>query len=262
MRLRHWRHRSSPQRGISVRYYLPEHQANYRELRERGLHQWNDLFDSDETWTYDHFQNRSFLERVLPTLKLPTPTETRAFEYGCGTGPAACYLARRGYQVDAVDLIPDAIAIAREMAEQRGVNVNWDVADICAVPMDRVGERYDLVIDSFCLQSIVTDEDRTRVFSAVKSRLKPRGYYLISTAMRIPGREYGPDDFFDRETGILYEEVPAGFDADGLTQVDNRWLIPNRRHLGKNELRDELRAAGFDVLSFEVTDHADIVCRL
>jgi len=32
---------------------------------------------------------------------------------GCGPGRASIYLARRGWQVDGVDFIPDAIELAR-----------------------------------------------------------------------------------------------------------------------------------------------------
>jgi hypothetical protein len=55
-----------------------------------------------------------------------------------------------------------------------------------------VTRRYDLVLDSYCLQSIVTDQDRGAVFSAVRARLKPSGYYVISTASHVPGRKDEP----------------------------------------------------------------------
>ena len=37
----------------------------------------------------------------------------RALDLGCGSGRASIYLARRGWQVDGVDFIPDAIELAR-----------------------------------------------------------------------------------------------------------------------------------------------------
>ena len=143
-----------------------------------GSTQWNDLFDQSSAWTYDDFQNRTFLERVIPRLDLPAASATRVFEYGCGTGPAACFLAARGFRVDAIDLIPEAITLARRMAQERGVRVAFSVADICALASAPVTRRYDLVLDSYCLQSIVTDHDRSAVFSAVRARLKPSGYYV------------------------------------------------------------------------------------
>jgi len=245
-----------------VRYYQAEHESAYRKIEELGYTQWNDLFDQSGMWTYDDFQNRAFLERVIPELDLPAVAETRVLEYGCGTGPAACFLAAQGFEVEAIDLIPEAITLARRMAEERGVRVAFSVADICALPSDPVGGRYDLVLDSYCLQSIVTDQDRAAVFSAVRARLKPSGYYVISTALRIPGREAEPGFCYDASSGVYYREVPAGSGGDGVVEIDGRGYVPHRRHLSAAALRDELVAAGFQVLSLESSDGADVVCYL
>ncbi|WP_405065635.1 class I SAM-dependent methyltransferase [Kribbella sp. NBC_01510] len=245
-----------------MRYYQAEHESAYRKIEELGYTQWNDLFDQSGAWTYDNFQNRGFLERIIPRLDLPAATATSVLEYGCGTGPAACYLAARGFQVDAMDLIPEAITLARRMAEERGVQVEFSVADICALASEPVTSRYDLVLDSFCLQSIVTDEDRAAVFEAVRARLKPSGYYIVSTALHAPGRRAEPGFSYDASTGMYYREVPAGTVADQVVEIDGRWHIPHRRHLTADALRAELISAGFDVLSLQTSDAADVVCRL
>jgi len=244
-----------------VRYYHAEHASAYQKIAQRGYTQWNDLFDQSSAWTYDAFQNRAFLERVMPRLDLPAAAAPHVFEYGCGTGPAACFLAARGFQVDAIDLIPEAIALARRMAEERGVRVAFRVADICALAAEPVTKRYDIVLDSYCLQSIVTDEDRGAVFAAVRARLKPSGSYVISTALHVPGRTYEPGSY-DASTGISYREVPAGSGADDVVAIDGRWYIPYRRHLSADALRDELVSAGFHVRSLERSDSADVVCCL
>jgi len=231
---------------VGVRYYQAEHESAYRKIEQLGYTQWNDLFDQSSAWTYDYFQNRTFLERVILRLDLPAASATRALEYGCGTGPAACFLAARGFQVDAIDLIPEAIS----------------VADVCALASEPVIRRYDLVLDSYCLQSIVTDQDRGAVFSAVRARLKPSGYYVISTALHVPGRKDEPGFYYDASTGIYYREVPAGSVADHVVEIDGRWHIPHRRHLSADALRDELVSEGFHVLSLESSDTGDVVCCL
>ncbi|MFG1815983.1 class I SAM-dependent methyltransferase [Kribbella sp. NPDC049174] len=245
-----------------MRYYHAEHESAYRRIGELGYTQWNDLFDQSGAWTYDYFQNRAFLEWVLPRLDLPPADATRVLEYGCGTGPAACFMAGRGFQVEAIDLIPEAITLARRMAEERGVRVAFRVADICALASDQVSGRYEIVLDSYCLQSIVTDEDRGAVFAAVQARLKPGGYYVISTALRTPGRNNEPGFYYDASTGIYYREVPAGTVADHVVEIDGRWHIPHRRHISADALRDELVAAGFQVMSLEGSETGDVVCCL
>lgn len=229
-----------------MKYYFAEHEAAYQRLQEAGLTQWSDLFG--ETAEFEAFPNRAFLEQAFAQLDLPAPGEVDVLEYGCGTGPAACFLAARGFQVDAFDLIPQAIALARQFAQERGLEVRFGVQDVCALADEPVGKQYDVIIDSYCLQSIVTDSDRARVFAAVRARLKDSGYYLISTAMYEPDRVYGPGFRYDAATGVCYQEVP------GLRSQ------PYRRHLRPAALRAELERAGFRVLSQHGAAKGDVVC--
>lgn len=225
-----------------MRYYYAEHEDAYRRLQQEGMTQWSDLFG--ETEDFDAFPNRAFLEQALARLEL---SGLDVLEYGCGTGPAACFLAARGFQVDAFDLIPEAIALARQFAEARGLEVAFDVQDVCALADEPVSKQYNVIVDSYCLQSIVTDADRARVFAAVRARLK--GYYLISTAMYEPERSYEGGFRYDAATGICYQEAGAG--QDGIT------YRPHRRHLTPAALRAELERAGFRVVS---QDDGDVVC--
>ncbi len=186
---------------------------------------------------------------------MPAPAEVDVLEYGCGTGPAACFLASRGFRVHAVDLIPRAIALAREFARQRALDIRFDVQDMCALANTPAARQYDLVVDSFCLQSIVTDADRADLFAAVRARLAPSGHYLISTAMYEPVRDYGEGFRYDETTGVCREEVPdqeAGAHRfDGAVQIGGRWYRPHRRHQRPEALHAELTRAGFEVLSQE-----------
>ncbi|TCC53506.1 class I SAM-dependent methyltransferase [Kribbella capetownensis] len=235
-----------------MRYYYREHEAAYRRLRQQGMTQWSDLFG--ETEDFEEFPNRGFLEGVLGRLVLPSASEVEVLEYGCGTGPAACLLAARGFRVDAVDLIPEAIELARRFAQERGAEVSFGVQDICALAAEPVGKRYDLIVDSYCLQSIVTDADRARVFAAVRGRLKDKGYYLISTAMYEPDRSYDGGFRYDEATGICYQQGGAGPDA---VEIDGVWYVPHRRHLSAAALRAELKGAELHVVSQEA---GNLVC--
>ncbi|WP_427892476.1 class I SAM-dependent methyltransferase [Kribbella sp. GL6] len=221
-----------------MRYYYAEHQTAYRQLMRDGFTQWNDLFG--ESWTFEEFPNRAFLESVLGRL-VPGG---EVLEYGCGTGPAACFLAERGFRVDAVDLIPEAIVVARRLAAQRGVAVNFAVQDMCAMPPG--SKQYDVVLDSYCLQSIVTDADRSNVLRAVRERLKPNGYYVLSTAMYDANRVYDGEFRYDDQTGICYQETAGP--TDDAIQLDGTWYLPHRRHLRPDALRSELETAGLSVI--------------
>ncbi|WP_433167441.1 class I SAM-dependent methyltransferase [Kribbella sp. CA-247076] len=218
-----------------MRYYEVEPAAVYRQVARDHMTQWSDAFEPGRPGGFDDFPNRAFLERVLPELR----GITDVLEYGCGTGPAACFLASRGLRVDAVDLDPQAIGLARQFAEERGLRVNFGVQDVCRWPA--ADQRYDLVVDSYCLQNIVLDEDRAAVFRGVRDRLAPAGRYLISTALYTPDRVYDEELQYDSATGICYR--------DGL---------PYRRHLTAAALRAELTKAGFTVL---LLTGGDVVAR-
>ena len=239
-----------------MRYYHAEHEAAYQRLECEGMTQWSDLFTEDRTDDYDAFPNRAFLEAALNRLDLPPDADV--LEYGCGTGPAACFLAARGFRVDAIDLIPEAITIARRLARDRGVQVNFAVQDICAMPPE--SKRYDVVLDSYCLQSIVTDADRASVYAAIRARLKPNGYYVLSTATYEPDRVYEHPYRYDAPTGICYQEVSA--ESPDAVQIDDRWHLPHRRHLRPEVLEAELQRAGLQVLSQEGPYRGELICRV
>lgn len=243
-----------------MKYYYAEHEDAYRRLQQEGLTQWSDLFEDGRSEGFEAFPNRVFLERTLPRLDLPAPPEVDVLEYGCGTGPAACFLAARGFQVDAVDLIPQAITLARQFAQQRGTEVNFSVQDVCALAEEPVRKQYDVIVDSYCLQSIVTDADRARVFAAVRARLRDNGYYLVSTATYEPDRVYESGFRYDTTAGICYEEVPYVGSRHDAVEIDGRWYRPHRRHLAPMALRDELVRAGFHVVSQEGPFKGDVVC--
>ena len=258
-----------------LRYYYPEHLEGYERVKAEGKTAWAEIHGQEG---FDNFCSRGFLEAALPRLTFSTPTPT-ALEYGCGTGPGACFLAERGFRVDAIDLVPLAIEMAKEIASQRGLSIHFGVADVCELPGE--GKPYDLVVDSYCLQCIVFDDERRRVFSAVQSRLKPGGYYLVSTAVLDEGHEklIGDQVTKDASTGIVYTEYGEEFidlrtgvvlrpfeaevgDFPDLRIIAGQSYLPHRRHLRPAALEAALETAGFSVV-FRYEHHpGSLACQL
>ncbi|MDQ3678058.1 MAG: class I SAM-dependent methyltransferase [Actinomycetota bacterium] len=54
----------------------------------------------------------------------------RALDLGCGEGRNAVWLAQRGWQVTGVDFSHVGLDKAARLAEQRGVSVQWVLADV------------------------------------------------------------------------------------------------------------------------------------
>jgi SAM-dependent methyltransferase len=246
-----------------MKYYYPEHLDGYARIKAEGKTAWGEIHGHEG---FDNFPSRPFLLTALSRLHFSNPQPT-ALELGCGTGPGACLLAELGFRVDAVDLIPTAIEIAREMAAQRKLNIRFAVQDICDLPHD--GPKYDLIVDSYCLQCIVKDDDRARVFAAVKARLT--GYYVISTAYFAAdhlSQETVVDgavtyylykgDLLDITTFTVYRVLnDAPDEYPDAVQIAGQWYLPYRRHRPPACLRAELQAAGFRVL---YQDGGHLIC--
>ena len=234
-----------------MRNYLRENIERYRRMARTGA----------PTKCAD-FSSRGFLDDVIPRLRLQRE-RPRVLELGTGVGPGAIYLTERGFAVHAVDVIPEAIAQARLIVSERGLAVRFEVMDVTRIP--RHGPVYDLIVDSYCLQGIVLDGDRKAVFRAVKARLDPHGYYLVSSAMYAAARHrgdrkvvdgrtgrvfdrYDEASLFDPKTDLYYEPYDGKEQVDGSIRVNGLWYYPFRRYRTGSRLREEVEAYGFTVL--------------
>jgi SAM-dependent methyltransferase len=109
----------------------------------------------------------------------------RAIDLGCGTGRACIWLARAGWQVDGIDFVPEAIAIARERVAAAGVadKVRLFVAD--ATRLDFLTEPYDLAIDVGCGHGF-SEPELNAYLDEVRRLLKPGGLFAFFAHLRTP----------------------------------------------------------------------------
>lgn len=66
-------------------------------------------------------------------------------DVGCGTGEHALYLAAMGKQVAGVDMSPTAIEMAKQKAQERGLEVSFEVRDVLHWNDER--DLFDVVLD-------------------------------------------------------------------------------------------------------------------
>jgi cyclopropane fatty-acyl-phospholipid synthase-like methyltransferase len=90
--------------------------------------------------------------RLLIDAVRAAGNSSRALDIGCGAGVFSVWMAQQGMDVTGLDLFPEAIAMARARANEKGVNVTWVTGDLFEyVPP----QPFDLVFDSGCLHALV-----------------------------------------------------------------------------------------------------------
>ncbi|WP_103104490.1 class I SAM-dependent methyltransferase [Brevibacillus reuszeri] len=113
----------------------------------------------------------------------------KALDLGCGPGRNAIYLAKQGWEVDAVDISPEAIKWARERADEVNIKVKFILNDL--FELDIKESAYDLVYDSGCFH-YVPPHRRMTYLEILNHALKPNGAFAI-TCFKVGGKVGGSD---------------------------------------------------------------------
>jgi SAM-dependent methyltransferase len=116
-------------------------------------------------------------------------TPGRALDLACGAGRNANFLASRGWQVDAVDSSRVGVEMARQRAVEKGVTVNYRVADLERGEFAVAPDAYDLIGDFYYLQH--------SLFPAMKAGARVGG--VVVAAIHIHGAGEEPGRFTLRE---------------------------------------------------------------
>ncbi len=115
-------------------------------------------------------QNKSLFNRLYKSAKQPEDlpwheadppallvkaldqrnTPGSALDIGCGSGTYSIYMAERGYQVTAIDFMPQAIAMLQTRLKDRDLAIEVIQAD---VGQWTAGYPFDVVLDIGCLHS-------------------------------------------------------------------------------------------------------------
>ena len=137
-------------------------------------------------------------------------------------------LAERGFIVTGLDISEAAIAWASERAS--GV-ARFIVGDA----VESIPGEYDFIVDGHCLHCII-GEDRQRLLTNVHNALAARGRFFVSTMCG----------------EITHPPLRATFDPVSRCQIA---FGIARRFIGDaNELLEELRAAGFEIVRWEIRE--------
>jgi SAM-dependent methyltransferase len=114
---------------------------NYRLAYAIGFHPWEDLLE-----------HRPFAEKLLELVAREEeghePPYGPVLDVGTGSGVWGVELAKRGWDVTGVDIVPRALARARERVDDAGVEMRLLEADVTGLTASDVGIGYRLVVDT------------------------------------------------------------------------------------------------------------------
>ncbi|HEX6908751.1 MAG TPA: class I SAM-dependent methyltransferase, partial [Longimicrobium sp.] len=131
---------------------------------------------------------------------LPRPCGA-ALEIGCGTGELARRLARLADRVEAVDLSPERVRVAR--ARSAGIaNLQFRVVDVTADPPP--AGAYDCVVSVGTLHHL----HPAGAVRAMRRALRPGGVLLLLDMLHRPGLRGLPRSVLAAMVGLLHRGAP------------------------------------------------------
>lgn len=96
-------------------------------------------------------------------------------DVGCGTGDYAIYLAKKGFEVTAIDISKKAIQYAKEKSKEDNVKIDFRVLD--AVNISQLKKKFDLVLE-WGLLHFISFGQRVNYIKSVANLLNDGGKYV------------------------------------------------------------------------------------
>ena len=150
-----------------------------------------------------------------------------------GEGRNSVWLAQRGLQVQAFDISDVGVAKARRLAAERGVQVDFQVADCDGYAWPEAA--YDGVAAIFV--QFADPALRERLFARIQRCLKPGGRLLLQgyTPKQLEYRTGGPPLLSHLYTEAMLREAFAAMDIELLRDYEAD-VAEGTGHLGRSAL--------------------------
>ncbi|MGI9178150.1 MAG: class I SAM-dependent methyltransferase, partial [Pirellulales bacterium] len=165
-------------------------------------------------------------------------------DVGCGSGRLSQRIFERGFSVLGVDINPDAIQAAQQLATPpatAGRSLRFAVADVATDASPRLeGGPFDVIVCQLVISIIGTLHERTNLLRHLRAALRPGGRLFLSAS--------GVSDTINPGYARLYaDDLPlTGERHTYLSRNASGEVLYTTHHFTDDELRDLLDAAGFD----------------
>ena len=148
----------------------------------------------------------------------------RALDVGCGEGGDAIWLARQGWQVSATDISTIAIARARDVATDVGVDVDFAAVDVIADPPPE--QAFDLVVVSY---PALKRTDGLAATRSITSAVAPGGRLLVIGHVHDEhSRAHAMEHGFDPHDYVSIDDVVDVLGTDFVVEIDDERTRQNQ----------------------------------
>ena len=184
--------------------------------------------------------------RELLTRFLPSPP-ARILDIGGGPGGHACWLARRGYEVHLIDIVPLHVELAGQASLQQAEFqlASAEVGDACSLSWD--DGSIDAALLFGPLYHLTDRRDRLRALSETHRVVRPGGIVLAVGISRFASTMDGLRSGFLKDP--IFAEIVTGDLRDGHhrnpTGNPNYFMDTYFHH--PDELKSEVSEVGFSV---------------
>lgn len=138
----------------------------------------------------------------------PPGQKPRILDLGCGRGVFSRELARRGWDVVGVDIVPQAIEEAKANPAE---NVEFRVADVTRLFAQDLG-KFDAFVDIGCFQGI-SQPQRKGMAAGIRSLANPDATFVLLA--------FTPNVFQRFMGGVSEHEVAEFFNAWDILETEN-----------------------------------------
>lgn len=145
-----------------------------------------------------------------------------ALDMGCGYGRASIYLAQRGWKVDGVDFVSQAVIGATERAKQAGVLDRVHFYESAVTDIGFLAGGYDLVLDVGCAHGL-TEAELHQYHQEVLKLMKPGGIFLLFAHLNEERKPTDERNWLDENTVKSFFSIGFKLEKEefGQTQVNN-----------------------------------------